>query len=83
MGHKWEKMGESDVMTHDTATGKRTKKTQSLWVCENCGSETLIDGGKHPDQMDVLYSTQPIELDGTTIQEPEILPCDEVRAKKS
>lgn len=76
-GHQWEKVGESEVRTHDTATGVRAKKTQTLWVCQRCGSETIIDGQDHPDTKSVLYASEPLELDGTTILEPEIPSCDE------
>ncbi len=82
-GHLWDKVGESEVRTHDAATGIWTKKTQSLWVCEKCGAETMIDGSDHPDSKDVLYAMEPLELDGTIIADPEIPHCDVVQAKKS
>ena len=82
-GHEWEKVGESEVRTHDAATGIRTKKTQSLWVCNKCGAETMIDGSDHPDSKDVLYAMEPIELDGTTVLDPEIPDCATVLAEKS
>jgi hypothetical protein len=81
-GHKWERIGESEVRTRDSATGKTTKKTEVLWVCEKCSSETVLDSGKDPERESTLYSREPMELDGTTINEPEIPSCDVVIAKK-
>lgn len=80
-GHRWEKIGESEVHTRDGATGKTTKKIESLWVCERCGSETVLAQNTNPEAEPVLYSSEPLELDGTTINNPEIPPCDEVLAK--
>jgi len=80
-GHQWDKIGESEIRTRDSTTGKTTNKTQSMWVCGRCGSETLLDKDANPETEPVLYSSEPIELDGTTIHNPEIPPCDEVLAK--
>jgi hypothetical protein len=71
-GHVWEKVSSSEV----SATGMRTK-TQDLWVCVRCLQSTIVDSGQEPERMKELYSLIPLELDGTTIQEPPIASCDE------
>ncbi|MGH6878814.1 MAG: hypothetical protein ACREHV_15750 [Rhizomicrobium sp.] len=79
-GHVWEKIGESEV-TSRVQGGPMTKKVQCMWVCDQCGSETLIDGPDAPETKPELYGIEPLELDGTTIQNPVIPSCAEVIAR--
>jgi hypothetical protein len=74
--HIWMEVGESEVQTHDTATGIRTKKIQVMWECENCGAKTIIAKGLNPVKQPKLYSMEPLELNGTTVWEPEIPNCE-------
>ncbi len=79
-GHDWQKISESEVTTKER--GKVIRKVnQAMWICDNCSAATLIDTpageeSRHPNSMKVLYGMEPQEIDGVTILEPEIGPCN-------
>ncbi len=80
-GHQWQALGESEVTTKEN--GKLIRKVnQVMWICDNCSVVTLINTpvgipSTHPNDVPVIYGTEPKEVDGVVIMEPEIGSCGE------
>jgi len=73
-GHNWIKTIESGVRS--TIEGVTTTKKQWLIICTRCGVASKIDYNQVIGPSTELYSIDPLELDGTIIDEPIIEACD-------
>ena len=72
--HEWKKLCESQVTTR--LLGVEKSKSQWLWVCDRCETETILDDGIDPNNSTELYGIGYKELEGTTIMDPILDECD-------